>query len=127
LVFALLRKSDELKKATLGFFLVTALFSVPAYLTGEPAEDVVEPLRGVSKPIIERHEEAVGAALTSVVVLGLGALAGLVLFRGGKTVPAWFGSVMLATSLIVGGLMAWTADLGGQIRHTEIRSGANLP
>ena len=34
---------------------------------------------------------------------------------------------MLATSLLVGGLMAWTANLGGQIRHTEIRSGANAP
>jgi len=125
--FALLRKSDELKKAALGFFLVTALFSVPAYLSGEPAEDVVEPLAGVSKPIVERHEEAAGMAFTGIVVLGAGALAGLIMFRGSKTVPAWFGSVVLAISLLVGGLMAWTANLGGQIRHTEIRSGANLP
>ena len=41
LVFALCRKSDELKKAAHGFFLVTALFSVSTYLTGEPAEEVV--------------------------------------------------------------------------------------
>jgi hypothetical protein len=31
---------------------------------------------------------------------------------------------VLGISIIAGSLMAWTANLGGQIRHTEIRSGA---
>jgi len=35
--------------------------------------------------------------------------------------------LMLAASLIVSGLMAWTANVGGQIRHTEIRSNASPP
>jgi hypothetical protein len=30
-------------------------------------------------------------------------------------------------AVIVSGLMAWTANLGGQIRHTEIRSNASPP
>ena len=66
-------------------------------------------------------------ALTGIVALGMGGLAGLIIFQGSRTVPTWFGAVLLATSLLVGGLMAWTANLGGQIRHTEIRSGAHLP
>ena len=32
------------------------------------------------------------------------------------------GVFVLVASLIVSGLMAWTANLGGQIRHTEIRA-----
>jgi uncharacterized membrane protein len=127
LAFALWRKSEELKNAALGVFLITALFSVPVYLTGEPAEDLVEPLAGVSKAIIEQHEEAAVVAFIGLLVLGVVALAGLILSRRNKIVPAWFGMVMLASSLIVSGLMAWTANLGGQIRHTEIRSGANPP
>lgn len=35
------------------------------------------------------------------------------------------GTTLLAASLIVSGLMAWTANLGGKIRHTEIRSNAS--
>ena len=38
LVFALWRKSEEVKMAALGFFLITALFSVPVYLTGGDAD-----------------------------------------------------------------------------------------
>ena len=127
LVFALWRKSNELKKTALGVFVISALLAVPVYLTGEPAEDVVKLLPGVSKPIIEQHEEVAGVAFTGVMVLGVVALAGLLLFRRGKVVPAWFTSIMLAASLIVSGLMAWTANLGGQVRHTEIRPGSNSP
>ena len=42
LVFALWRKSEELKKAALGIFLIVALLAVPVYLTGEPAEGVAD-------------------------------------------------------------------------------------
>jgi hypothetical protein len=31
---------------------------------------------------------------------------------------------MVIVSLTVSALMAWTANIGGQIRHTEIRVGA---
>jgi hypothetical protein len=127
LVFALGRRSDELKKTALSVFVIVALLGVPAYLTGEPAEDGVKSLPGVSKPIIEQHEQAASIAFTGVLVLGAAGLSGLLLFRGGKPVPAWFGALMLAASLIVSGLMAWTANVGGQVRHTEIRSNASPP
>lgn len=127
LIFALWRKSEELKSAALAFFVITALFSVPVYLTGEPAEDVVEPLAGVSKTIIEQHENAAVVAFVGSLVLGVVALGRLILFRRKKIASAWFGFVTLASALIVGGLMTWTANLGGQIRHTEIRSGASPP
>ena len=127
LIFGIWRRSEELKKTGLGVFDLVALMAVPAYFTGEPAEDVVKALPGVSKPIIEQHEKAATVAFTGVVVLGTAALAGLLLFRSGKRGPSWFGSLMLAGSLIVSGLMAWTANVGGQIRHTEIRSNASPP
>ena len=55
LVFSLWRKSEELKKASLVIFLISALVAVPVYLTGEPAEDAVKPLAGVSRPVIEQQ------------------------------------------------------------------------
>jgi uncharacterized membrane protein len=125
LVFGMARKSQELKKAALGVSVIVALLAVPAYLTGEPAEDGVKALSGVAMPVIEQHERAATVAFTGILVLGAAALTGLLLFRSGQQLPSWFGSLMLAASLIVSGLMAWTANLGGQIRHSEIRSGAS--
>jgi hypothetical protein len=122
LLVALWRRSDEVKKVALGVFVLAALFAVPVYLTGEPAEDGVKGLPGVTKAVIEDHEEAAEVAFTSLVILGVGALAGLFFFRRGKAVPGWFGAGLLAAALVVGGLMIWTANLGGRVRHTEIRS-----
>lgn len=35
---ALIQKSEELKRVSLGAFVIVALLAIPAYLTGEPAE-----------------------------------------------------------------------------------------
>jgi hypothetical protein len=121
LAFALWRKSEELKRAAFCALVIVALLAVPAYLTGEPAEGMVTGLPGVSKTHIESHEEVATIAFVGVLVLGVGALAGLVCFRRGNAVPGWFGYSILAALLVVGGLMAWTANLGSQVRHTEIR------
>jgi hypothetical protein len=124
LTFGIWRKSNELKKTALGVFVLAALMAVPVYLTGEPAEEGVEGLPGVSEAIIEQHEEAAGVAFTCIGAIGVIALLGLLALRHGKTVPAWLTGVMVIASLAASGLMAWTANSGGQIRHTEIRAGA---
>jgi len=98
LVFGLWRKSGELKKMTFGIFVIAALLAVPVYLTGEPAEEGVESLPGVSKAIIEQHEEAAEVAFTAIIVLGVMALIGLFLFRRDRAVSAWITSLMLVDS-----------------------------
>ncbi len=74
LLFGIWRKSTELKKTSLGVLVLVALAAVPVYLTGEPAGDAVESLPGVSKPIMEQHEEAAGFAFTGSLALGGGGL-----------------------------------------------------
>ncbi len=122
LAFASWRNNDAMKKAALGALVIVALVAVPVYLTGEPAEDVVEALPGVSKAVLEQHESAAVAAFSGILALGIGAFAGLLLCRNGKPVPRWVAITMLLASVVVGGLMAWTAGLGGQVRHSEIRA-----
>lgn len=126
LALGLWRKSEALKRVSLAVFLLAALLAIPAYLTGEPAEDMVERLPGVSKPIIERHEEAAAAGFTAIVVLGVVALGGLIRYRGSRGVAPWFAVVVLVATVATSGLMAWTANLGGQVRHTEVRSRATV-
>ena len=118
---ALLRKSEELKRISLGFLIVIALLAIPVYLTGEPAEELVENLPGVSKSSIDQHEEAAQVAFAGVLVVGAAALGGLIFSRRRKLVSNWFSLIVLVLSLIVFALMARTANLGGLIQHAEIR------
>lgn len=114
-------RSRDLEAAALWVFLATAIAAVPVYLTGEPAEEVVESLPGVTEAAIEEHEEAALMSLWAVETLGLIALAGLILGRGGRTAPRVLRVATLVVAVAAAGLMAWTANLGGQVRHTEIR------
>jgi uncharacterized membrane protein len=117
------RKSEEVKRIGLQFFVLLGVLTLPVYLTGEPAQKIVQALPGVSKQIIEQHEEAALLALIAMSILGLFALVGLILFRQREVLPSWVVTTSFILSLVVGVLMARTANLGGQVRHTEIRSG----
>jgi uncharacterized membrane protein len=121
LAFGVWKRSDELRKAALGTFVIVALAAVATYLTGDPAEDVIKGLPGVSRAMIGRHDDAAGIALGGAIALGVLALGGLIWFRGGRQIKNWFSFLALAAAILVTGLMAWTANLGGQVRHPEIR------
>jgi LPXTG-motif cell wall-anchored protein len=120
--YGLWRRSDELKRTALAVLLLAALVTVPVYFTGEPAEDVVKGLPGVSRPLLSRHEDAATTAFVVVGIAGLAALAGLLAFRRNKNLPGWYSGLILAVSLAASGLLVWTANLGGKARHPEIRA-----
>ncbi len=116
------KQADTLKRAAFVLFLVCALGALPAYLTGAPAEKAVQGLPGLSNRVVEEHETVAQLAMSAVLVLGGLGTSGLWLFRKGSAIPTWFGWLVMAVALATGVLMTWTANLGGQIRHTEIRS-----
>ena len=127
LLVAFVRNSEELKKVTLALLVLIALVTIPVYLTGEPAEEMIENIPGTSEAMIEQHEDAALFSMIAVEVTGITALAGLLIFGRKKRPGNLLAIVTLALSMICGGLLAWTANLGGQIRHTEIRSGVGSP
>ncbi len=127
LLCAIVRKNAEWKKAAVGIFILSALISIPTYLTGEPSEDAIEHLPGVSKDDIHEHEEAAEFAFVAILALGALSLFGSFLSWKQGSYPAWFIPAVLVFGLIVGGILARTAYLGGKIRHPEIRSGAQQP
>jgi hypothetical protein len=126
IVLGALWNSQDLKRAALGVFLLGTLLVVPLYLTGDPAQDAVKGLPGISDRILDQHQAIAAIALAGSVFLGILAAAGLFLFRRGKVISRWFAWMMLTVSLAIGGLLGWTAYLGGQIRHSEIRE-VNIP
>jgi uncharacterized membrane protein len=120
LVYALMKKSEELTKAALGAFVLIALITIPVYLTGEAAEDTVKKLPEVTETLIGRHEEAASVTLVFMMITGVVSLAGSLLFRS-RPLPRWFLIVVLALAFVTTAVVGLTANLGGQIRHTEIR------
>ncbi len=55
LSYGMLRRSDEIKKTSLGAFVITALLTIPVYLAGDGAAAIVRSLPGVSDAIIQQH------------------------------------------------------------------------
>ena len=124
LAWAVLRRNDAVQRVALGTFVVVALLALPAYFTGEPAEGVVEHAAGVAETFIETHEAAALVALIGAELVGLLALVALYRARGGRTASVLATRAVLVMATVTVGLMAWTANLGGRIRHAEIRPGA---
>ena len=122
--YGLFRKKREILQTGFATFVISGIAAVAVYLTGESAEEVVEGMAGVSHAIIEQHEEAAFVALIAMLALGAVSLIGLWLSR--KTLPRWYATATLIGALAVGGIVAWTANLGGQINHPEIRPGATI-
>lgn len=121
LSWGIIRNSDDLKKASLGVLVGAALLAIPVFLTGEPAEEIAEHLPGVSHAIIERHEDIAKIALVLMSLTGVVALVGLFLRQRAQ----WLIPMALVFGLIAAGAIGYTANLGGQIRHTEIRADFN--
>ena len=121
LLSALLKKSEELKRLSLWWLVGLMVVSVPIKFTGDFAdENKPEAIEGETT-LIKAHEDAADQATTGIFLAGMVAAVALFLARQGKNVPQWGIITALVLSLVTFALMARTANLGGEIRHTEIR------
>lgn len=118
-------KKDDFVRVALWTFAVAGVFSVVAYLTGDEAADTVANMAGVSNQIIDKHEDFAVAAMSVCCLLGAASVAGLYLDRTSGRPHETLILLVLVISLVVSGLMAWTANLGGQVHHPELRPGFN--
>jgi len=120
LAWAFIKNTDESKRIALTAVVLVALFSIPAFLTGEPAEHLLKGIPGISKRWMSNHESIANTALWVAIGAGVLALGVLLFFRKPRSIPRWAMAVVLIVMLAVGGLMARTANYGGKIHHPEI-------
>lgn len=123
-VYGAARRQPDVVRASLLALVAVGAFSVVATRSGEGAEEAVEELPGVSERVIHAHEEAAEVANYAAVALALLALGVLVWRRNEAEVGALPATAVLIGAALVFGLMARAGNLGGQVRHTEIRDGA---
>lgn len=116
------RRQDVLMHAAFVALVVVGISGWAAQWTGHEAEEVVEELDGVSHQRIHRHEEAAEGAARGGLVLG--AISLILLWIGRRrALHRGAVAVVLALTALLSGWLAYTANLGGEIRHPEIRAG----
>jgi len=122
LLHGLLTKSDQTKIAAYYVLIFSSIGAVIAYLTGEAAEETVENIQGISKVMLDQHEDASVFALVALIALGVSATISVFLTLK-KSI--YIRKLAIVTILIAGisfGIIARTGYLGGQIRHTELNA-----
>jgi uncharacterized membrane protein len=119
---ALFLKSSELKQASLVIFIAIALISIPTYLSGNAANFALKGHVELSESMLQAHQDAALLGLIFIELTGL--FAWLELWRVRYVAQRMKWNLMLVTvlSLATFGLMARAANIGGELRHPEIRA-----
>ena len=127
MITGLISKSEAVKRTAFMIFILGALAAIAAMNTGEGAEEVVENINGVSENFIESHEEAAETFAILSYILGGISLLGLWASFKQKSFSSIISIATLIFAFVVLFFAKQTGTTGGEIRHTEIRSGNNIP
>jgi uncharacterized membrane protein len=122
LIISFIKKNELVRSLALWGMLAAALFTLPVYFTGEGTEEIVEKF-GVNEKAIEEHEEFAGITMIIIAIAGMFALLALIFRNRLAGFSAILSKGLILLAFISFGAMAWTAHLGGLVRHNEL-SGA---
>ena len=123
----LISKSEAVKRTAFMIFVFGSLAAIAAMNTGEGAEEVVEKINGVTENYIESHEETAETFAILSYILGGISLLGLWASFKQKSFSSIISIGTLIFAFVVLFFAKQTGTTGGEIRHTEIRSGNNIP
>lgn len=124
LIAGFLLKNQTVKQTALGMFVLTAICAIPAFLTGEGAEEVVENLPGVTESFVERHEDLGKIFLITLSILGVLSLITFFAERAKSKIATILYGILLIAGIGTAIFAKQVGTSGGEIRHTEIRSDA---
>lgn len=127
MVTGLISKSESVKRTAFMIFILGSLAAIAAMFTGEGAEEVAEKISGVTENYIKSHEETAEIFAILSYILGGISLFGLWSSFKQKSFSSIFTIGTLIFAFVVLFFAKQTGTTGGEIRHTEIRSGNSFP
>lgn len=117
-------KNRGVEISGLGTVLFAALTAIVAYMSGDPAADVVRGFPDVVKSLVSRHENIATIGMYLMVPAGLMAASSLFsIWKKDKSISLLI-ILTLVFSLISSGTMLYIGKTGAQIRHSEFRNEA---
>lgn len=119
LAWGLFRHQDAVVRAALYGAVLMAVGTFVADQTGDRAKDDIRDQAWAKREVIHEHEDAADYANIAGLVTGAAALVVLVMARGGKPISRGGAIGILVLLLFSATVMARTAWLGGEIRHSE--------
>ena len=122
---AIAAKNDYLKRTSLVIFFLTAALTIATYVSGNEAQTLVRDTPGVSTAAIGQHETAALLAFSFMQATGFFSWLGLWMWRRASRVTNWNLAVVLVLAIVAFALMARAANIGGEIRHSEISAAAD--
>jgi hypothetical protein len=120
LLLGMYRKSLEVQFAAYFILIASTFGAIIAYFSGEPAIESVEYIFDVSERSIEAHADAARITFFSMLILAMMSLIAMLIITKKPLRASAFAQIVLLVAAISFGLAAYTANLGGKIRHTEI-------
>jgi uncharacterized membrane protein len=117
LVVALVKPNLKTTLSAYLILLVSGIGGIVAYFTGEPAEESIEHVPGISHKLIHVHEEMAENALIFVFLLTAASIIGLWAERAEWKSAKKIELFTLVVGIIAFILFAFTGYLGGHIRH----------
>jgi uncharacterized membrane protein len=121
LLLALVRRNDHLKHVSFELLFVIALLTLLAYLTGVAAQQAIQNRPDVSEARIVAHHDAALWGFLMMQLTGLAAWLGLWQFRRRSRPQGAITAAVLVLSAFTVAAMGLAANIGGEIRHPEIR------
>lgn len=118
LMIAMIRSNEALIKTSFYILFFSGILCLPAFFSGEGTEKIILHMPGVSKNLIEAHEDNARIALITSLITAVLSLMGLLFYtKTGKMIK----NLVLVAAFVSAAALAWTAHQGGQIRHPELR------
>lgn len=115
------RKSESHVQVGLLMFVLSGILAFATYLTGEPAEKVLEHTAGFSEKLVEAHEEAAELVIWFIGATSLLSATALYFSFIKKGIPKALTYGIMALAVIALITTARTNNLGGKISHPELR------
>lgn len=121
LLGGLLLKSEIIQRTAFAIFIFGAICTLPAFVSGEGAEEIVEKMPETSHQLIHEHEEKAEIFAWASYLLGVLATIGLWANWKKKPFAKVLSYAVLALAVLVMFLATQAGTSGGEIRHPEIR------
>ena len=120
LIAGLVGKSDTLWRTGCWALLISAVLAAFPYFSGPPAYERMASEYSVADEPVERHAVVARATALGLVLLGAVTLSALLRDWQGEPPGRALKSLILAGTLAAAYALAWSAHLGGLIRHPEL-------
>ena len=122
LAIGIIKKSDDVKKVAMLVLILTSVITIPVYVSGGNAEEMVEgAYEDVDESFIDAHEDFALYSFIAMDIVGAIAILSMFLYKKPKELSNSFAMIMFVLLLIVNGMMGYTSHLGGKIHHPEMR------